>query len=174
LPDHGLAYFGARWLPGGNRIIVSAIEPGRQRRLYVLDLGQGRPNPVTPEGVGPWVVSPDGSTIAARGPGAAIRLYPVDGTAPRELAGMTDRESPVGWISEGLLVMRSPDPESPRGQIYRVDIRTGRQDSWNNILPPDRAGAMALVTFNVTPDGRSQVYTWHRALSNLYVTDGLA
>ena len=26
----------------------------------------------------------------------------------------------------------------------------------------------------VTPDGRTQAYTWHRALSNLYVADGLA
>jgi hypothetical protein len=55
-----------------------------------------------------------------------------------------------------------------------VDIRTGRQQSWKNILPRDPAGIMILVSFRVTPDGRSQAYTWHRALSNLYVAAGLA
>jgi hypothetical protein len=66
------------------------------------------------------------------------------------------------------------NPGSPRGEIYKVDIRTGRQESWKNILPRDPAGIMVLVSFRVTPDGRSQAYTWHRALSNLYVADGLA
>jgi hypothetical protein len=35
------------------------------------------------------------------------------------------------------------------------------------------AGGMGEVSFRVTPDGKSQAYTWHRALSNLYVADGL-
>jgi hypothetical protein len=33
---------------------------------------------------------------------------------------------------------------------------------------------MNLNSIRVTPDGRSLAYTWHRALSNLYVADGLA
>jgi hypothetical protein len=32
---------------------------------------------------------------------------------------------------------------------------------------------MLLVSFRVTPDGHSHAYTWHRALSNLYLADGL-
>ena len=174
LPGNGVVYTDARWLPDGKRIIVLATEPGHRARLYLQDLEQGRPTPLTPEGVTSWVVSPDGSTIAARGPTPAIRLYPVDGTASRELAGATGREVPIGWIGDGLLITRPGDPGSPRGEIYRVDIRTGRQESWKNILPRDPAGIMILVSFRVTPDGRSQAYTWHRALSNLYVADGLA
>jgi hypothetical protein len=157
----------------GKRIIVSAAEPDHRARLYLQDLEPGRPTPLTPEGVTSWVVSPDGSTIAASGPTPAIRLYPVDGTASRELPGVTGREAPIGWIADGLLITRPGDPGSPRGEIYRVDIRTGRRESWKNILPRDPAGIMVLVSFRVTPDGRSQAYTWHRALSNLYVADGL-
>ena len=174
LPGNDIVYTGAAWLPDGKRIIVSAVEPGRRARLYLQDLAQGRRTPLTPEGVTSWVVSPDGSTIAARGPTPAIRLYPVDGTASRELAGVTGREVPIGWIGDGLLITRPGDPGAPRGEIYRADIRTGRQESWKNILPRDPAGIMVLVSFRVTPDGRSQAYTWHRALSNLYVADGLA
>jgi dipeptidyl aminopeptidase/acylaminoacyl peptidase len=173
LPGNGVVYSGAAWLPDGKRIIVSAAEPGHRVRLYLRDLEQGRPTPLTPEGVTSWVASPDGSTIAARGPTPAIRLYPVDGSAPRELAGVTGLEVPVGWTSDGLLITRPGDPGSPRGEIYREEIRTGRQESWKNILPRDPAGIMALVSFRVTPDGRSQAYTWHRALSNLYLADGL-
>lgn len=65
------------------------------------------------------------------------------------------------------------DPDA--GEIYRLDIKTGRLDTWKNILPRDRAGIMdLLLTFRVTPDGRAQAYGLHLALSNLYVADGLA
>lgn len=174
LPDHGLAYFGARWLPDDQRMVVAARERGQPSRLYLQDLGQDRPRPLTPEGVTAWVVSPEGTTIAARGPDPAIRFYPVDGSASRGLSAVTGHEVPIGWITDGLLVTRPGDPASPRGEVYLVDIRTGRQQSWKNILPKDSAGLMALVSLRVTPDGRSQAYTWHRALSNLYIADGLA
>jgi hypothetical protein len=135
-----------------------------------------RPGPrqSRPRGVGAWVVSPDGSTVAARGPDPAIRLYDLHGAAPRQVPGLTGEEVPVGWISDGLLVMRPGDPSSALGEIYRIDTRTGRQDVWKNILPRDRAGIMNLISFRVTPEGQSVAYTWHRALSSLYVADGLA
>lgn len=173
LPGNGVEYLDAAWLPDGKRIIVSAIEPGHRPRLYLQDLEEGRRAPLTPEGVTSWVVSPDGSTIAARGPTPTIRLYPVDGTAARELAGVSGSAVPIGWIEDGLLIRRSGDPGAPRGEIYRVDLRTGGQASWRNILPRDPAGIMVLVSFCVTPDGRSVAFTWHRALSTLYVADGL-
>jgi hypothetical protein len=71
-------------------------------------------------------------------------------------------------------MMRRGDPASPRGQIYRIATRTGRQDVWKNILPRERAGIMGQLSFQVTPDGQSQAYSWHRALSSLYIADGLA
>jgi hypothetical protein len=70
-------------------------------------------------------------------------------------------------------VIHPADPDS-LGDIYRVDLDTGRQTRWKNILPPDQAGLMALVSFRVTPDGRSHAYVWARALSDLYLTNGLA
>ena len=89
------------------------------------------------------------------------------------MPGLTAREIPIGWILDGLLVTRPDDPDSPFGQIYRVDVNTGRTEPWKNILPRDRAGIMGLGTFRATPDGRTQVHTWFKALSNLYVAEGL-
>jgi sugar lactone lactonase YvrE len=173
LAGNGILYTGAAWLPDGKRIIVSATERGQRTRLYLQDVAQGRPAPVTPEGVTAWVVSPDGSTIAARGPTAAARLYPVDGTASRELIGATAADVPIGWIHDGVLVSRPGDPRVPRGEIYRLNVQTGRHEVWNNIFPRDPAGIMVLVSVRVTPDGRFSAYSWHRALSNLYIADGL-
>lgn len=174
LHGNGLTYLGARWLPDGKRIIVSAVEPGHQARLFLHDLSPARPTAITPEGVGAWVVSPDGSTMAARGPGPTIRLYGVDGSASREVPGLTGGEVPVGWITGGLLVMRPNAPASPLGEIYRIEIETGQQVVWKNILPRDRAGIMGHLAFRVTPDGQSVAHAWHRALSSLYIADGLA
>jgi len=175
LPGHNLGYYGAQWLPDGKRIVVWAAEPGRAPRLYLQDLEQGAPKALTPEGTSFWwVVSPDGSTIAANGPGPIVRLYPVDGTAPRDLPGMTGSETPIDWINDGLLITKLGDSASPLGDVYLVDPGSGRQQHWKNILPRDRAGIMAFISFRATPDGASHVYTWHRALSDLYVADGLA
>lgn len=173
LPDHGLAYITARWI-SDSRIIVWALEPGHRPRLYVLDIAKGVPRAVTPAGVDAWVVSPDGSMVAVTGPDASIRFYAVDGSTSRELPGTTGDQLPVGWTRDGLLVIRPGDPASPLGEIYRVDVTTGRQVPWRNILPSDPAGIMGLVAFTVTPDGQSHAYTWHRALSSLYVASGLA
>ena len=77
-------------------------------------------------------------------------------------------------IADGLLVMRPGDPASPLGEIYKVDVNTGGQSAWKNILPSDRAGLMAFISFRVTRDGQTHAYTWARALSSLYVADGLS
>lgn len=170
---NGLTFVGARWLPDNRRLIVSGFEDGGRSRLYLYDLDQGRPTAITPEGVSWWVVSPDGSMVAARGPGRTIRLYALDGSDRGDVPGQTGVEMPVGWITTGLLVMRGGDPTSPLGQIYRIDLARGSQEPWSNILPRDRAGVMVQMSFVATPDGRSQAYTWHRALSSLYLADGL-
>ena len=50
---------------------------------------------------------------------------------------------------------------------------TGRQQPWKNILPSDPSGIMQLGSLDSTPDGETRVYSWHRALSTLYLADGL-
>jgi eukaryotic-like serine/threonine-protein kinase len=174
LPGEGLTYSNARWLPDGQKVIIRAAEKGHRMRLFSVQLTQGVPHPISPEGIGQWTISPDGSTIAASGPEPGLRLLPVGGGAPRAVPGTTGEAALIGWIHDGLLVMRPQDPASPRGEVYLLDPITGRQKSWANILPRDGAGIMVMVSFSITPDGSARVYTWHRALSNLYIANGLA
>ena len=169
----GLAYVSARWLPDNKRIILSALEPGRPPRLFLYDLGPTPPTPLTPEGVTSFAVSPEGATIAARGSDGAISFYDLKGTALRQLPGVNGGELVAGWIPSGLLVLRPGDPASPLGEIYKIDPVTGRQEPWKNILPRDRGGILLMTAFRVTPDGQALAYSWGRALSNLFIVDGL-
>lgn len=179
----GMDFRSARWLPDGRSIIVqAAAEAGHPSRLYRVDVTGGelqaltpeKGSTATPEGVSNWVLSPDGSTIAAKGPEPSIQLYPVDGGAPRSIPVTGAPMELVGWIHEGLLFTRRGDPSAPRGEVYLLDPATGRQRAWANIHPRDGAGIMLMGSFVATPDGSARIYTWHRALSNLYIAEGLA
>jgi Tol biopolymer transport system component len=171
----GLSDFAnARWLPDGRAVLVKAAEPKRPPRLYRWDLPDGEPLAVTPEGVRGWQVSPDGTSVAVTGLGAGIQLHRLDGGPVRAVPQSSGEERLLGWIDDGLLVMRGGDPSAPRGEVYVLDASSGGQRSWGNVLPRDDAGLMHMNTFVVTPDGRSRVVSWHRALSNLYLAAGLA
>jgi hypothetical protein len=170
MPGKGLAFSAAAWLPDGERFVASALAPGQAPRLYLMRRGQDGPTALTPPGVRAFAVSPDGSAIATSGPAAAIRLYPIDGGATRDVPG-TEGLRLLGWIADGLLVMRLNDASAPLGAVYRVDTTNGRQEMWADILPADPAGIMVLVSFSATPDGRARAYSWHRALSSLYVAN---
>jgi Tol biopolymer transport system component len=174
LEGQGLSYSRARCLADGKRIIVSANEPNRRARLFIHDLSGTNPVPITPEGAGSFVVSPNDSTVAVKF-GTAIRLYDVNDprSAPREIPGLTGTESPVSWTTGGLLVIRYGDPTATAGAVNLVDPATGRQSLWRDVWPRDRAGLLVMGTLRATPDGTSYAYNWFRALSNLYVAEGL-
>lgn len=174
LPGEGFTYSSARWLRTGQGLIVRASEQERSMRLYHVDLQDGRHEPVTPEGVGGWALSPDGQTIAATDLEPSIQLYPLQGGTVRAVPDTTGEDTLLAWIDDGLLVTRLNDPTAVLGEVSLVDPGTGRRQPWANILPRDNAGIMAMVGFVATPDGRTCVFTWHRALSNLYIADGLA
>lgn len=69
----------------------------------------------------------------------------------------------------------SEDPLSS-GTVFRVDPATGRRETWAEIQPQDPAGIMNLNlgSLVVTPDGRGYGYSWHRAVSDLYLVEGWA
>ena len=171
---HGLSYRYARWLADGKRIIVSANESERLPRLFVLDVGGGPPVAISPEGVGYFTVSPTDSTVAAKF-GKAIRLYDANDphATPREIPGLSGTEFPIGWTTGRLLAVRYGDPTTTPGAVIQIDPKTGQQSLWKDLWPRDRAGLLTMARIFTTPDGSSYAYNWHRALSNLYVAEGL-
>jgi Tol biopolymer transport system component len=171
----GLQLLGARWLADGRHVVVRARSGDSAPRLYVLDIDGSMTRPVTPEGVAVgangWSVSPDGDMVAMS-TGERLELFPLSGGEPRHVLGNPNRSSVVGWIDSGLLV--SDDPAAG-GAVFRVDPATGRRDLWADIQPQDPAGIMNLNlgVFVVTPDGRGYGYSWHRAMSDLFLVEGM-
>jgi Tol biopolymer transport system component len=170
----GLLLLTARWLPDGRSVVVRATPENGEPRLYMLDVEGSSARPLTPDGLAVgaarWAVSPDGTVVAVSG-GQQVELFPTAGGAARHVPGSSDRWFVVGWIASGLLV--AEDPEAG-GTVFHVDPETGRRDTWADIQPQDPAGIMTLDLRRliVTADGRGYGYTWHRAMSDLYLVEG--
>ncbi|HYN08469.1 MAG TPA: protein kinase [Vicinamibacterales bacterium] len=171
LERQGLTIFGAKWLPDGQRVVARAQESDRHARLYLFDLDRGTADAITPENISigaSWAVSPDG-TMAAVVSERGLNLHPIGGGPTRLVPGLTGRERLYGWIRDGVLVS---EPQAV-SQVLRVDPLTGRRQVWKEIQPRDPTGIMTVTFLVPTPDGRAYAYSWHRALSDLYLVEGL-
>jgi hypothetical protein len=155
-------------------VIARARAGDGSPRLYLLDIEGSAVRPVTPAGLAVggagWALSPDGATVAVS-TGQRIELFPLAGGAARPVPGDTGTWSVLGWIERGILVSRHP---AEGGVVFSVDPATGRRDEWADIRPQDPAGIMSLdlASLVVTPDGRAYGYSWHRAMSDLYLVEG--
>jgi hypothetical protein len=170
----GMTLLSARWLADGSQVVVRAREGDGPPRLFVVEIEGGGTRAVTPEGlaVGPsgWAVSPEGAMVAVS-TGGELQLFPVAGGPARRVPGDTDRYQVVGWIHAGLLVSEDP---GAGGMVFQLDPLTGRRDAWANLQPRDPTGIMSLNsgTLVTTPDGQAYGYSWHRAMSDLYLVEG--
>jgi Tol biopolymer transport system component/predicted Ser/Thr protein kinase len=174
LPKIDLNYQVASWFPDGRRIVISGNEPGRGSRLFVQDISGGKPRPITPEGVDIRfnVVSPDGKSIVATGPDRRLALYPVEPGEPRVLPGVEPGEVPLRWSADGsaIFVYR---PSGPPLRVDKLDVKTGRRTLWKEIRPPDPSGVEQVGPVQIAPDEASYVYSYRRALDELYLATGL-
>jgi hypothetical protein len=172
LPGHGIRSFsGARWFPDGSRVLANGREEGRDIRSYVIDVNGGLPRPITDEGTWALCVSPDGSLVAAVGPGG-ISLWTTAGSLQGMVPGSEPHDRPVSWTADGRSLWIFRRGEIP-ARIYRLEIASGARRLWKTISPPDLAGVYSIIDFEITPDGSSYFYSYRRALSELYVVRGL-
>jgi len=160
------------WLPDGKGFIFGGLERGKRWRVYRLDVHEGKPRPISPEGIripyfttGP--VSPDGRWFfGARGPGKFFR-YPVEGGEPRPIAGLEPGDYPIRWSSDGSFYVRRRSTD----EILRLDPETGGKVPGKKIKPADPTASVRRIV--MTADGRSYAYSARRLHSLLYVVEGL-
>jgi hypothetical protein len=88
-----------------------------------VDLDSGAARVFTPPARNLARVSPDGRFLAARSADGPLMAYPIEGGAPRALAGVGPNEGIVGWTSLGLLTA-VPGGGLPR-TFFRVNPETG-------------------------------------------------
>jgi Tol biopolymer transport system component len=173
----GLAHFEAvAWFPDGRRLLIAGDEPGHGVKLYVQEVGQGRPRPISREGYriayGSRPIAPDGRRIAALDPEGRIVLHSVGGGDPEAVPGLDRGDIPLRWGEEGRSLYVSRRGSLP-ARIWRVDLARGSRSLAAELAPFDRAGVMNLIAAQVTPDGRTFAYSYSRTLSDLVLVEGL-
>jgi hypothetical protein len=169
-----LAVHAGRWVDG-QRLLIAANRPGEGVRLFVLPLDGGAPRAITPEGIaiGFFPISPDGKQVPAQAADQSFYLYPIDGDGePQKVPTLAADDRPIRWtpVGQSLYVFRRG--ELP-GQVFLLDLSTGRKEPVRELMPPDPAGMIEIVSVQLTPDAASYAYSYHRIMSDLLLVGGL-
>ncbi len=167
-PVHVLDSRGS-WTSDGSRVAFAGAEPGKPPRIYLLDLAAGKVRPITGEGVTNPFISPDGHSLIARNAQREFALYSLDGGAPQPVKGIQTGEMPVQFGTGGkLYTWNGAFP----AHIMVVDLATGQQQLATTLSPADPAGVLYGEVM-ATPDGKTFAYRYRRAVTNLFLAEGL-
>ena len=84
--------------------------------------------------------SPDGKWVTARQGDDKLALYPVGSGEPRFIDGLVANDRMAGWSADSRsLYVQTLNPEWPI-RVSRLDVETGRRETWKDLMPPDAAG----------------------------------
>jgi Tol biopolymer transport system component/predicted Ser/Thr protein kinase len=164
----------ARWFPDGKRFVFSGNEPGKGVRLYTQDLSGGPPKPISAEGVDAtaFAISPDSQLVVGTGPDGKGYFYPPAGGVPRAVNGFEPGDIPIIWSQDGRSIYLYRTGEVP-AKVYQLDLATGKKIVRKEIVPLDTTGVSTIGPIQMTPDGKTYVYGFHRTLGDLYLVEGL-
>jgi hypothetical protein len=86
--------------------------------------------------------------------------------------GLEPDDIPLRWTADGgsIFVYR---PSALPLRIETVDVNTGRRTLWKELRPPDPSGVDQVGPIVIAPDGVSYVYSYRRALDELYLATGM-
>jgi len=175
LPPTGLDTDAASFFSDGRRLLLWGHEPGHASRLYVLELPDGKPKPISPEGVSllRWrALAPDGRTAVARAADGTPGLYPTDGGEPRPLPGATREDVPIRWTASGRGLYLQRGPGVP-ARVDLLEVASGKRRPWRELTPPDPAGVLSIGPILLSADGVSYVYSYRRMIDDLFLVEGL-
>jgi hypothetical protein len=164
----------ARFLPDGTGLLLQGPEQGRPVRVFVMDLPQGTPRPLLPEGWTGGVSTPDGRFVTARAPGDSLTvLQPLDGGEQQPIPGIRAGDAVLEFSSDGGKAFVRESCSRTGCRFVQLDLRTGLRSAWLETTPTDLTGANGLVAIAVHPGGRHYAYSSERVLSDLYMIEGL-
>jgi len=141
----------------------------------VRSIEGGEPVPVTPEGMGPALLSPDGSQLIIQreedGSMAIVPSDPGSQAAARPVAGLDGTDVPVRWSADGrsILVWRDTRPI----RVDRVELETGRRTPWRSLSPGGLMGSGGFQGLVLSAKEDVWVVGYNRWFSGLIVVDGL-
>src|ERR1700733_8771505 len=94
----------ARFLADGKRFTLNASEPGHAVRSYLVNLDEGKPIPVTPEGITGGFVSSDGQYIFRVNGAGGVAVYATAGGTPRTIPDLEPTFTPALWSDDNSSV----------------------------------------------------------------------
>jgi hypothetical protein len=170
---------GAQWFPDATRVLLWANEPGQAFRGWVMAAnGEGRRAVTSGEVIAPVftngykALTPDGRAMLLSSLEGQWSLYPVDGGTPRPLTALNKDDVVLAWTDTPQSIFVRRRGELPM-RVVRVDLETGRREPWRELIPGDPAGVIDVLGAVVTPDGRYYAYSSLRALTELYLIEGV-
>ena len=164
---------GTHFLPDGKRIVVNGNAPGHVGRTYLVDVSEGKPEPVTPEGVYATLPSPDGKYLAGLDSADHTqKVFPLDGGSPRPVPGIDSSYALAQWSADGKALYFYRPGEVPL-TVERVEITTGKMTRARELIPADRAGVVSIAPVVSNVDASEFAYSYYQTLSVLYVISGL-
>jgi Tol biopolymer transport system component/predicted Ser/Thr protein kinase len=174
LTNDAINHTWSRWLPDGKHVVFSGNEPDKGARLYLMDVESGKSKPISPEGVGAtsFAVSPKADHVLGIGSDGLGYLYSTAGGDPQPVKGFNTGELPITFSSDGESVYLYQPGELP-ARVFRLDLRTGQRTLWRQLMPADPAGVETIGPILLTPDAKMCIYGYQRALSDLYLVEGL-
>jgi eukaryotic-like serine/threonine-protein kinase len=159
--------------PDGTSLFLTASAPGEGTRIYVVDLAGGSPRPVTPEGLGVPIVSPDGHWLAAVSENRLF-LFPVDGGEPRLLLDDASGLQVNSWSTDGKqLLLLDRRVGQARLPILRFDIATRKTEPWMELAPEGGTGSGSISAVRFSADERSYAYSYVSVDSDLFLAEEL-
>jgi hypothetical protein len=174
-PD-GLTISVGAFLPDGKRVAFLGSKGTAAFKGYVQAIADGSLRAFTAEGVNTsgfsaLAIAPAGTSVWLIGTDENPALFPLEGGAPRPLAGILPRDVPVAWTADGKQLYVSPNSSATQ-RIFRVDLATGVRTLWREVVPSQPAG-VRLAQVLMTPDTRTMLHGYSQLLPNLYVVTGV-
>jgi len=173
LTHDAVSYGTIRFLADGKRLLASGIEAGHGVRDYMIDLASGDSKPITPEGIAGTAISPDGRSIAVRGPEGKRGIWPLDGGGFHPIPGLESKYGIIGWAPDGQSVYVTPRGAAKVERVSRVNTETGKMEPWKTFGEEADAGVETIGRLQLSSDGTTYAYIYVRVLSEAYVVQGL-
>jgi hypothetical protein len=168
-----IAPWGARWFSDNRHLLLTGNEDAKPLRAWIIDTAGGSPpRPITPEGIGCWLLSPDDRTAACVRVPTEGFFYPVDGGPPRPMLGFRPGDALVQWTADGRYLLVSEEHALP-ARVMKIDVRTGERTLWRELVPENPVGIAGTIVPSVTPDLSAWSYSILRHVNDLYQIDGL-
>jgi len=167
----------AGFTPDGKHVVYPANEPGHLPRVFMQDLNGGPPQPISPEGVIGWRVSPNGQWIAVsvHDPNSSVVHEAMLSIADQkivEMKGFKDNDARLGWAFDNqVYVVDKNDPGSAMPTV-KLDPLTGVRTPWRTIYGAP-FGGVVIDTFVVSPNGDNYGFGYRVRLSDLYTVSGV-